>query len=416
MTLSASEARRLAIGGAALALPRPRKARAPHVLDVLETLGALQLDTISTLARAHELVPMARLGAVSRDDIDAALWGPAGDPAHPGPVSTVEYWSHAACVLPVDLWPLYAFRRRWYHRRGYRWHSLSDKSVNLIRRQLRDGGPVTTGDLGGAKSSSAWWDWSESKIAIEWLLDVGEVVCVRRVGWRRVYDLAERALPTDVQRPTADWVHADGVYGLSDDACHDALVERAVLLLGVGTMADIADVHRLYKNATKHAIDRLVEQGRIVEVQVQGWKQPAYMHAAPRSAATRRRPVLLSPFDPLVWERDRLERMFGVFYRIEAYTPAAKRERGYYAMPVLAGDRIIGTVDPARTHKGKTLVARTVVLDSARESTHRADASAVAAALREAASWVGAEQITVGTVRPAAAEKLVRQAVETARD
>jgi uncharacterized protein len=407
--LSATEARRYAIGGTGLAATRPRTVRPAHVVGVLEHLGALQLDTISTLARAHELVPAARLGHFDRGLIDRALWGEPGGVDHPGPVRTVEYWAHAACVLPVHTWPSYAFRRRDYVRRGKRWHQLTDSAITQVRALLADG-PITAGDLGGAKSSSEWWDWSDSKIAIEWLLDVGEVVCVRRIGWRRVYDFAARALPTAVQEGP-DWVEVDGVYGPSDEACHDALIEAATRTLGVGTVADLADVPRLSQAQAKQAVGRLIERGRLTQVSVRTWNSPAYMHVEPRDPGTRRRAVMLSPFDPLVWERDRTERMFGMRYRIESYTPAAKRERGYYAMPVLAGDRLVGTVDPARTDKGSTLTARTVVLEKeSRAATHR-DALAIAAALADAASWVAAERIEVEQVRPASAREAVLQAV-----
>jgi uncharacterized protein YcaQ len=409
--VSATEARRYAIGGTGLAASRPRKVRPEHVVGVLEHLGALQLDTISTLARAHELVPAARLGHFDRGLIDRALWGTPGGVDHPGPVRTVEYWAHAACVLPVRTWPSYAFRRRDYVRRGKRWHELTDAAIDLVRAGLAEG-PITTGDLGGAKSSSEWWDWSESKIAIEWLLDIGEVVCVRRTGWRRVYDFAARALPAEVQGGTG-WVEVDGIFGPTDAACHDALIEAAALTLGVGTVADLADVPRLNQAQTKAAISRLIERGRLQQVSVHTWVAPAYMHLEPRAPGTRRRAVLLSPFDPLVWERARTERMFGMRYRIESYTPAPKRERGYYAMPVLAGDRLVGTVDPARTDKGATLTARTVVVEAEKESraaTHR-DALAIAAALADAASWVGAERIEVEQVRPASARAAVVQAV-----
>jgi uncharacterized protein len=409
---TATEARRLAIGGAGLGTARPRSVRPEHVRAVLRDLGALQLDTISTLARAHELVPAARLGSADRTVIDTALWGEPGAVPHPGPVETVEYWAHAACVVPVEKWPAYAFRRREYARRGYRWHQLDDASVEQVRRLVRESGPLTTGDLGGAKASSQWWDWSDAKIAIEWLLDVGEVVCVRRTGWRRTYDLAERALPPEALEPRAHWVDDQGVVGPSDADCHDELVADAAVLLGVATIADLADVPRLSQEATKSAVRRLIDRGVLTEVRVRTWDTPAYVHVNARSASTRSRAVLLSPFDPLVWERDRLHRMFGMHYRIESYTPAAKRVRGYYAMPVLAGDRIVGTVDPARTDKGSTLTARTVVLESATSKTAlERDARAVATALAEAARWVGATRVTVENVSPSSAAALVRQSV-----
>ncbi len=413
-TITPADARRLAIGAVGLAAARPRTVRASAVLGVLAELGQLQLDTISTLARAHELVPAARLGQLDRGLIDAALWGAAGGVDHPGPVATFEYWAHAACVLPVEAWPAYAFRRRAYVRKGKRWHDLTDAAIEGVRDALREGGPLTTGDLGGAKSSSQWWDWSESKIAIEWLLDVGEVVCVRRTGWRRVYDLAERALPREVLVRTSEWVDDEGVHGPSDAACHDQLIEAAALTLGVGTIADLADVPRLTQDETKQAVQRLLDLGRLEPVSVDGWAVRAYVHVAAREPGTRRKPVLLSPFDPLVWDRKRTERMFGMRYRLEAYTPAPKRERGYYAMPVLAGDRLVATVDPSHTAKGGTLTARTVVLEATSPAALKRDVGYVASALRDAAGWVRAERIEVEQVRPASAQQLVRQAVSSA--
>ena len=408
--LDQQTARRLAIGGAGLAAIRPRQVGSADVLGVLEHLGALQLDTISTLARAHELVPAARLGHLDRGLIDAALWGAGSEIAHPGPVHTVEYWSHAACILPVTKWPAYAFRRREFVRRGKRWQWTTEQAIERVRAQLRAGEPITTSDIGGAKTSGAWWSWSDTKVAIEWLLDIGEVVCVRRVGWRRVYDATERALPAEVL-DGPQWTESDGVYGPADDACHDELVESAALTLGVATIADLADMQRLKQTATRDAVRRLIEHGRLEQVNVEGWGAPAFVHTAARAAGTRRRAVLLSPFDPLVWERSRTERLFGLRYRLESYTPASKRERGYYAMPVLAGDRIVGTVDPARIDKGRTLQARTVTLEATTPAAQRRDAHSVATALAEAASWVGADRLEVSEVRPPQARDVVVQAV-----
>ncbi len=152
---------------------------------MLRALGAVQLDTISVLARSHELVAYARLGPVGRARIEDAYWG--GE--------AFEYWSHAASILPQTEWPWFAFRRRRMRERQRRWHAVHRPAVDAVREQLASDGALTTKDLGGAKASAEWWDWSEAKIAVEWLLDVGEVVCVERRGWRRVYDLAERAIP-----------------------------------------------------------------------------------------------------------------------------------------------------------------------------------------------------------------------------
>ena len=172
--------------------------------------GAIQIDTISVLARSHLQTVRARTGPLSADSIEKALW-PKGQP------TTFEYWSHAACILPIERWPEFAFRRRARSVRGHRWHRLDDeaRSIAFVRDVLADG-PAATDALGGAKKGGPWWDWSEAKIAVEWLLDVGEVVCVERRGWRRVYDLAERAIPADLLREEP-----------SEEACLTLIVSAA---------------------------------------------------------------------------------------------------------------------------------------------------------------------------------------------
>ena len=174
--LSADEARRIALRAQGFVGARDRRGGVPAML---RALGAVQLDTISVLARSHELVAFARLGPVGRDDVEAAYWG--------SPPTAFEYWSHAACVLPIAEWPWFAFRRRRLLARKRRWHHVHEPAVDAVRERLRTAGPLTTADLGGAKASAEWWDWSEAKIAVEWLLDVGDVACVERRGWRRVY-------------------------------------------------------------------------------------------------------------------------------------------------------------------------------------------------------------------------------------
>ena len=160
------------------------QARAGGVPAMLRRLGAVQLDTISVLARSHELVAYARLGAIPRTKIERAYW-------HPRRPASFEYWSHAACVLPLEEWPFYAFRRRAFARRGLRWHQSHPEVCARVLARIRAEGPLTATELGGAKNGSAWWDWSDTKIAVEWLLDTGAVICVRRAGWRRVYDLPD---------------------------------------------------------------------------------------------------------------------------------------------------------------------------------------------------------------------------------
>ena len=194
---------------------------------MLRRLGAVQLDTISVLARSHELVAYARLGPVPRERIERAYW-------HPRRPAAFEYWSHAACVLPIEDWPYYAFRRRALRARGMRWHQSHQGTCADVLARLRAEGPLTATQLGGAKNGGAWWDWSDTKIAVEWLLDVGDVICVRREGWRRVYDLPERVLPGDLL-----------AHEPSDAECLAHLAAAAARSLGVVTRADLIDYHRL---------------------------------------------------------------------------------------------------------------------------------------------------------------------------
>lgn len=394
--ISADEARRIAIWSQGLSGARPESVDA-----LLEHLGAVQLDTISVLARSHELVAYARLGAIGRDVIEAAYWN--GETAF-------EYWSHAACLLPMRTWPWFAFRRRAYRRRGWRWHNVPQRSVDAVRRRLRNDGPLTTRELGGAKRSADWWDWSDAKVAIEWLLDVGEVVCAQRVGWRRVYDLTERVVPGELlARP--DWVDVEGVLGPSDDDCIRHLVTASVRALGVATITDIADVHRLTRPQAAAALAALGDSA-VRRVQVRGWTDPAWADPAAldrlsSGRSVRHRSVLLSPFDSLIWERQRMERIFGMRHRIEAYVPAGQRVHGYFAMPVLHAGRLVARVDPAR--EGTTLIARRVTLhegaavDTALEG--------VARALVEAATWVGASALRLEEVRPAGNVRRLRSLI-----
>jgi uncharacterized protein YcaQ len=248
---------------------------------------------------------------------------------------------------------------------------------------LRADGPLTANELGGAKKGGPWWDWSETKIAAEWLLDIGELVGRERRGFQRVYDLAERAIPADLL--AQEW---------TDEECAVQLVGSAGRSLGVATEADLATYHGL----PRPLVRRVLPSSDLVAVEVEGWPQPAHADPAALSglgARARGRSVLLSPFDSFIWYRERVERLFGLRHRLEAYTPKAKRIYGYFAMPVLAGTSIVGLVDPGR--QGEVFVAKQVTL------LRPAASGAVARALVEAASWVGCTTIAVEHVEPASA-------------
>jgi uncharacterized protein YcaQ len=383
VTLSRDDARRITLRAQGFLGSEGRRGGVP---GMLRRLGAVQLDTISVLARSHELVAYARLGPVPRDRIERAYW-------HPRTPVAFEYWSHAACVLPIEEWPFYAFRRRALRARGIRWHTVHERTCAEVLARLRAEGPLTATQLGGAKTGSEWWDWSETKIAVEWLLDVGEAVCVRREGWRRVYDLPERVLPARLlgTDPT-------------DGECLAHLAGVAARALGVATRADLVDYQRLnHLTAAAAKPTQRVEESALAAgltpVAIDGaggpalhaWADPAVL-AQPASARGRHRVTLLSPFDSLIWDRKRTLRVFGFEHSLEAYVPKPKRVHGYFAMPLLAGGRLVGRADLVR--RGKTLVARQLSLETP------SAAEPMARALREAAEWVGCSAVAVEQVSP----------------
>jgi uncharacterized protein YcaQ len=372
-------------------------ARRGGVAAMLRRVGAVQLDTISVLARSHELVAYARLGATGRGTVEDAYW-------HATRPATFEYWAHAACVLPIEAWPYYAARRRGIQAQGQRWHKVSQDAVDTVLARLRGEGPLTATELGGAKAGGPWWDWSEVKIAAEWLLDTGQAACVRRIGWRRVYDLPERVIP-------AELLNAEP----TDAQCLAHMAAVTARALGVATHADFRDYHRIdwfgLKQGTPERIDNAAEQAGLTPVTITGVAQPsaspgrrplgkslrawadpgalAWLDAGGRGT---HRTTLLSPFDSLAWDRKRTLRMFGFQHGLEAYLPKEKRVHGYFAMPLLAGGHLIGRADPGR--QGKTLIAKHVSLDKP------SAAEPMARALTEAASWVGCDNVVIERVSP----------------
>jgi uncharacterized protein len=394
LTLTADDVRRMTLRAQGFLGSEGRRG---GVGGMMQRLGAIQLDTISVLARSHELVAYSRLGPVPREKIERAYW-------HPRRPAAFEYWAHAACILPLEQWPWFAIRRRAFRARGLRWHEVPEHACAEVVARLRAEGPLTATQLGGAKAGGEWWDWSDVKIAVEWLLDIGDVVCVRRTGWRRVYDLPERVVP-------AEYLDAEP----SDEECLARLAGVAARALGVVTRADLVDFHRLQglAPAGKAQADLIVKAAAdagLIPVTVRGsgrkaphvsaWADPAALEQVPRG---RHRTTLLSPFDSLVWDRKRTQRMFGFSHSLEAYVPAPNRVHGYFAMPLLAGGRLVGRVDPARS--GRTLVARRISLERA------SAAEAMAQALREAASWVGCDEVRLGVVEPAECAGRLRSAL-----
>lgn len=381
-SLSTKKARALAVRAQGLAGPRPAG------VEVLASrVGAIQLDTISVLARSHELTAFARLGMVSRKKIEEAYWGRTeeGEPRH------FEFWSHAASILPIEHWPLYAFRRRANLIKEWSWFAEHKKATKAVIERLRSEGPLTAAQLGGAKRGGEWWDWSDTKIAVEHALYRGEVVCTSRQSWRRVYDLAERAIPSRFLNEE-----------LTDEECLTRLIQLSGDLLGVATIADLADYQRLSNIQVK----RIIPNTSLVEVAVEGWSERAFLSQtvanslAESAGRTRSRTTPLSPFDSLVWYRKRTERLFGVTHRLEAYVPKDLRQQGYFTMPVLAGAQLIGWLDPKR--EGKILTIANCAFDRGSEEK-------MAIAIIEAAKWIGAESIRIDRAHSEGALRSLRK-------
>jgi uncharacterized protein YcaQ len=301
--------------------------------ETLRGLGCIQLDTISVVRRSHELVQIAR--GVPVADAQQLI-------SRATPPVLFEYWAHAASLIPLSLWPLFAFRRRHFAAQGWTGPSVDPDAVKHVRAVLTERTAVTISDLGGAKGSG-WERSSANKWALEWLLATGELACVHRRGWQRVYQRAEKIIPEDLLRAEPD-----------DAECLHALTRLAVQALGVATTDDVADYFRLPPRKVAACLAELEEAE---PASVEGWTERAWVCRTalntPPIDETRCTP--LSPFDSLIWHRPRMRRLFGVEYLLEAYKPAAKRECGYFAMPVLVGHSLVGRI-AVRISKGHALI------------------------------------------------------------
>ncbi len=336
-SLSAAEVRRVAL--AAQGLDRARSAGGVTARALAGTIGRLhlhQVDSVNVLVRAHYLPAFSRLGPYDRGLLDAAAWGARRERR------LFEYWAHECSLLPLALQPLF----RWRMARADRGVGCYGRlkifagdarpAALAVLERIRAEGPMSAGDFDAGKGAGGWWGWGETKGALEWLFWAGHLTtATRRQTFERVYDLPERVLPPALlAQPTPDEAQA-----------HRALIDLAGRALGVASAGDLRDYFRLGPEEARTAIAALVEEGRLREVAVEGWGKPGYLHAdakVPRRVTAR---ALLAPFDPLVWERSRAERLFGFRYRIEIYVPAELRQHGYYVLPFLFGDRLVARVD-----------------------------------------------------------------------
>lgn len=407
-TISAAEARRIFLNAQGVARSRPgRRVRDAHLGDYLRRQGVLQLDTVNVLARAHYLPVYSRLGAYDTAAADAYLWGAAdGHSAH-----TFEHWGHEASVMPLDMLPLMHHRMvgnsTWKARVRDRLEAERPGLIEEVRAFVEASGPVQGRDVEHLSprqtKKGPWWDTSHVKDALDLLFITGELASSRGANFSRTYDSTQRAwgLPPASR---ADWA-------IPRDDARQALFDRGLSASGIGTPRDIADHFRLVSpagtkpNETALWAASAVERGIAEWVTVEGWGEPALLAVAgPSADATWRQAAadpgratgaaLLSPFDPVAWFRPRLERMFGMEYRIEIYTPAPKRIYGYYCLPFLLGDQIVGRVDLKADRKAGALRAEATWREerAVRGARRRSDAeiaAALAAELGVMAGWLG---------------------------
>jgi len=381
--LSAAEARRVAVAAQGFAAsPRLRKRRPFD--PALDRLHVLQIDSVNVFVRSHYLPVFSRHGAYDAEALDRLLWR-SGE--------FTEYWAHEAAFIPVADRALFGWRMDDFRARALRvWRTPAlAPAVETVRAKLAADGPQFVRELEdearGARGP--WWDWSETKRAVEWLFAVGEVVSAGREGFQRRYALAEQVLPPQALVP------------VSREGAQRALVERAARSLGVATLADLADYHRMRTSEARVAVARLEEEGTLLPATVEGWTtasgrpEPAWIHRDARVPSRLTPDALLTPFDPLVWFRPRAERIFDFHYRIEIYTPKEKRRYGYYCLPLMVGGRLAGRIDLKADRAGRELLVQAAWRE---DRAPARTAEAAQALLAAAAGWQGLERVRVSGV------------------
>ncbi|GAA3061787.1 winged helix-turn-helix domain-containing protein [Actinokineospora globicatena] len=389
--LSAAAARRTALAAQGFADARPTGTPTrQHLRRALSRVQLLQLDSVNVAVRAHYMPLFSRLGAYPMSLVDEAAW------AHTArrPRLLVEYWAHEASLIPVEDWPLFHWRMRRYESR-YARHiariaAASPGLLDDVLATVADLGPVSAGTLestlGGPapKSKGGWWNRSDIKHICESLFATGQLTTGTRQGFQRLYDLPERALPATVFDAPP----------IPDDEAARQLTLRAALAHGVGTEKDLRDYYRLEPSRSQRAVAELVDAGLLVPVAVEGWRHPAYRHVdarTPRAVVGR---ALLCPFDPLIWERDRAERLFGFRYRIEIYVPEPQRIYGYYVFPFLLDGELVARVDLKADRVGGVLRVQGAYLEEGRDRARVV--GELAGELGVMAEWLGLSGVWVG--------------------
>ena len=373
-----------------------RPAEKGDVLAAIRRMGALQIDTIHVVARSPYLVLFSRLGHYDADWLDQLL----------ASGTLFEYWSHAACFLPIEDYPLYVHRMKTYTDRYYDhgWKMQYGEAVGRVLERIQAEGPVRSADFertDGKKGT--WWDWKEEKRVLEYLHTSGQVMIARREKFQRVYDLRERILP--------GWEESRAV---SIEEAHEILTLRAVRILGVAPARWAPDYFRLPKNGMAGRLKALVDTGKLLRARVEGWTEPVYLHPdnlslleqAQAGAIAPDLTTLLSPFDPLTWDRDRARALFNFDYTIECYTPETRRVYGYFTLPILHRGRLIGRLDPKAHRKEGIFEIRALYLEPGVALSEEM-AAEVGAAIQRCAAWHRTPRVEIRKSEPEDAAKKI---------
>jgi uncharacterized protein YcaQ len=380
-SLSRAAARRVALAAQGFGARGAPPASWRALGRTLDRIALHQIDSVNVLVRAHYLPAFSRLGPYDRALIDRAAWGRRSERR------LFEYWAHEASLLPLELHPLLRWRMAQAERGMTGWSRLRAfatgrrAEAEAILARIAAEGPMAASDFAQGKSRSGWWEWGDTKHALEFLFWAGRITtATRRGSFERVYDLTGRVIPRAIlDLPTPDEAEA-----------HRRLVDLSARALGVATGGELRDYFRLSLDQSRRAVAELVEAGALLPVTVEGWRQPAYLHAEARHPRKVAAQALLAPFDPLIWERARTERLFGFRYRIEIYTPAAQRRYGYYVLPFLLDEALVARVDLKADRQAGRLVARAIHLepDAPAQTGER-----LRAELEAMAAWLGLEGV-----------------------
>jgi uncharacterized protein YcaQ len=388
MKLRLEQARRVAVAAQGFAEAKPQAAVSRAQLRrLVSRIQVLQLDSVSVAVRAHYAPVFSRLGPYDRDVLDRAAWSHSAK----SPRLLVEYWAHEAALMAVDDWPLMRWRMREYtHGRwGTEIVRKNAKLAEDVVAAVAELGPSTAGQIEAHLESEPrgrkgpWWDRSDTKWVAEALWAAGVLTTATRIGFARHYDLTERVLPPEVVAREVD-----------DDEAVRELVLRSATALGVATETDIRDYFRLGAKQAKPAIADLVAAGELEPVEVGGWSAPAYLRAGQPVPRGDRGTALLCPFDPLIFFRPRVERLFDFHYRIEIYVPQPKRQFGYYVWPFLLDGNLVGRVDLKAERTSDALNVVGAFIEPGQ--SHARVAEALAAELSSMAAWLGLSDVTVG--------------------